>query len=218
MPRRFYCDNKFGDACEHAKAKRVFNENEVPAAMDGGNPRCPGKTESGRDCARPLVELAKGRGVGRRGGRLSLPLLGGAAVAALAVAGVGLWLIFPGGGGGSAALQVVTDPVYFPFAEDVAEGQLRLRNPGRRMQRIERIEVSPPAFTAVGGSLEIPGGEHKTLFLQFRGGAEGQTRGEALLYVSSASAPLRVALVASPSPWWVYDDLAAASTVLEAPR
>ncbi len=57
MDRHGYrCENEYGtDPCAFAVDNRLIPASEVSPALDGGPPRCPGETRSGRRCGEPLV-------------------------------------------------------------------------------------------------------------------------------------------------------------------
>lgn len=88
MSKRDYrCENKYGDPCEFAKSNRKIPEDEVNPPMDGGNPKCPGKTESGAVCGQELIPIGKGAGSRTPGGSKlwKIALVGGGAFAILAL-------------------------------------------------------------------------------------------------------------------------------------
>lgn len=55
MPSFYRCENEFGDFCTFAKENRRIPAEEAIPSMDGGQPKCPGKTQSGKECGRELI-------------------------------------------------------------------------------------------------------------------------------------------------------------------
>lgn len=92
MNKRFYrCENEYRtDPCEFARNNRRIPEEEVSPPMDGGNPRCPGKTASGAVCGRPLVLILSGSPISWS----RYALIGGSALAVVALGGWLLWDMF----------------------------------------------------------------------------------------------------------------------------
>ncbi|MCI5117441.1 MAG: hypothetical protein D3913_05675, partial [Candidatus Electrothrix sp. LOE1_4_5] len=57
MPSFYRCENEFGDPCTFALENRKIPAEEALPNMDGGQPKCPGKTQSGKDCGRELIPI-----------------------------------------------------------------------------------------------------------------------------------------------------------------
>ena len=57
MPSFYRCENEFGDPCTFAKENRKIPAAEALPSMDGGRPKCPGKTQSGKDCGKELIPI-----------------------------------------------------------------------------------------------------------------------------------------------------------------
>lgn len=86
--RSYRCENEWGsDPCEFARSNYEIPEEKVSHPMDGGNPRCPGKTASGAVCGHPLVLI---RDVSSTPWR-RYALIGGSALAVVALVGWLLW-------------------------------------------------------------------------------------------------------------------------------
>lgn len=216
MSKRLYrCDNKFGDACEYARANRPISSDEVTAPMGGGNPRCPGKTASGKVCGAELIAIrAAGPGWAHMP-RIPLPVAGG--VAAIVLLGVGAaWLLVPSAPSGSAGLEVLTNPLVFPAAVNgSASTTLEIRNPGTAGLVIEGITATPTTFAPTKNRLELGPGKTTPLFVTFRADSKDLVEGTLELRSNAAGAPTtRVRLIANRNPWWVYDRLDTSSKTL----
>lgn len=208
---KYYCENKYKDPCEYAKAGRTFSEGELPPSMDGGAPRCPGKTESGKDCGEPLVRFQSG------GGGLPVSPVTFGIGAGLIALGLVAWFLWPFGGPGLAdgMLEVVTDPVFFMRSTTgVAAGELRVRNNGGGALTIERVDVHPAAFSSDAKPVTVASGDVKTLFLRFYGDGDEPVEGTAELHSDATKEPVSVRLIANRSPWWVYEQLERQSRIL----
>lgn len=60
--QNYRCGNEYSsDPCEWAKNNHKITSDEVPSAMDSGNPKCPGKTLSGGTCGHELIPVASQR-------------------------------------------------------------------------------------------------------------------------------------------------------------
>jgi hypothetical protein len=209
MATCYRCEKKFGDACEFALARRVFSEDELPPAIRGGNPKCPGQTVSGKDCGAELVPLpCKGRGGIPIDAKRAKPIAVGAGAAAVIALAVYFW---PDAG----TLVLTPETLVFPYSEDLqSSAVIEMHNLSNRPVVIDRIDFSSPLFSASDLPAEVPPEGSKTMLIHFQGRDATTVEGDAMLHSDLEGAPTRVHLVANRTPWWVYDNLEQQSTLL----
>jgi hypothetical protein len=210
MAKRCYrCENEFGsDPCEFARGNRVIAEQDLPPALDGGIPKCPGKTLSGATCGKPLVgpfPLKQGWPWAR------IAIFGGAALGVLALGAAAIWLFTAD----EPRLVIVSEPVVFSQGgSEETIGTLRIRNDGSGDLNIAGIDLSPASFTAPLPTSRIPPGESTDVTIHYAAGPASPGEGTLTLRSNDSNSPRKVLLMVSRDPWWVYDRLESTSTIL----
>ncbi|WP_300156502.1 hypothetical protein [Solidesulfovibrio sp.] len=206
---RFYrCENEFGDdPCLLARDNRKIPEEDVVASMDGGNPKCPGQTVSGKPCGQKLVVIETPGGL--------LPprrwLLAGVGAALLAV----LVSFLLAGTGGTPRLQLARTTLAFPPAKGgVATATLTVRNVGDGRLVIADCEARPAEFSVPGQPLVVEPGEQASLTVRFQSASPAMREGTLLLRSNAQDPAPPVQLVANLDPWWVYGKVEAGSSTL----
>lgn len=212
MATCYRCEKKFGDACEFAQARRIFLEEELPSAIDGGSPKCPGKTTSGKDCGADLVSFPCRGGGGNENGGKRFVAIGIAIVAAVVVilALVMFWWPVPKG-----TFVAGPDTLVFPYSDDYRSSALiELHNRGEEAVIVDRIDLPSPLFSASGLPVELSPDSSVALPVYFKGIDGKAVEGDATLYSDASGLSKRIRLVANRNPWWVYDKLDQQSTLL----
>ncbi len=212
MAKRFFyrCENEYGsDPCEFAQKGSKIADTEVISAMDGGNPKCPGKTRSGKDCGSELISI--GSEGGSSSGILKFGLVGGV----LAILGlIAVWY-FGLIGGGEPIIKVEPASLIFPRAEaGAATASLRVSNNGDGALIIERIEANPPVISTSEDKIQIEPDDAVTLQIHFKSSSAEMTEGELLLYSNAQDSPTTIRLIANQDPWWVDKKLKNSSKII----
>ncbi len=209
--KKFYrCENEYGDPCEYALEGRRIPESEVLLGMDGKT-RCPGKTQSGKECGSELIPIPGG------GGGIPKAVLIAAAVLVVlaALGGAGYWLM---GSGGIPQIKVEPAALIFPRTETGGKATVSLQifNDGDGELVIERCEVNLPEFSAPTEKLMVSAGGSGSFQVQFNSSSRVMTQGELLVYSNAQDSPVIIPLIANQDPWWVYRKLEKSSKILSA--
>lgn len=211
MSKKVYyrCENEYSnDPCQFAKGNHSIPDDQARIGVDG-KPRCPGKTQSGKDCNSVLVEIP-----GSRTSNFRSPFIwGGIVLVVLTIGALAAYLLI--GAGGTPLMKVTPATLIFPKTEaGIATADLNILNDGDAELVIERVEIRPPVFSTTPGVLEIEAESVKTLPVRFNSTSDEMAEGELLLYSNVQDSPMIIRLIANQDPWWVYRQLEKSSKIL----
>ncbi|MEA1049460.1 hypothetical protein U5801_06535 [Lamprobacter modestohalophilus] len=233
MPYR--CENEYGaDPCEIAKNGTVLADTDVSSSMDGGPPKCPGKTESGKTCGEPLVAIGKKTSKGGRRGEVGgtgdgFPWQFVAISAAVVVGLIALACLFLCTGG-KPEIVIETDPVTFEGNQSgPATGELRIKNAGDEELVVTSITATPAAFAAMRQETTLGPGKVRSILIELQSGNDAR-QGEVVLETNDPKAD-RVAIKLDASrvpreeassapepsqdPWEIIDEINRSAEHLE---
>ncbi len=205
MAKRFFyrCENEYGsDPCEFAKEGRKIADTEVIPAMDGGNPKCPGKTQAGKDCGSELISI----GIGTENGGLPKGIwIGAGTLAVLGLIAV-LWY-FGFGSGGEPIIKVEPASLILTRSKAGAStANLQIANNGDGKLVIERIEAKPPVFSTSKDEIQVEPNDTATLSVHFKSPSAEDVEGELVLHSNAPDSPSTIKLMVK-DPSWVLQEL-----------
>lgn len=217
MSKLFYrCENEFGaDPCEFAKANRKIPESEVSLSLSGVNPKCPGKTLSGKTCNSELIPIRVEERWWKKllaEPRMRIPVIAGAILLLIAC----IWALFSIFGPGEPLLSAVPNPLVFPLTKGgKVTADITIRNNGNGDLVIDRIEARPPMFSVSGEKVRVdPNGSTK-LPVRFESRSNEMVEGELVLHSNDQKSPtFTIKLIANRDPWWVFRKLETTSKIL----
>ncbi len=202
----YTCDNEHGnDPCEFGG--REISDADLKISFDiDKNPKCPGKTRSGKDCGDTLHFLKE------EGGQNWALIVGGILVALALIAFAGYWML---GGGGEPLIKVEPASLILPQSEaGAATASIRIHNNGDGELVIDRIEAKPPVFSTSKDEIQVEPNDTATLFVHFKSPSAEKVEGELVLYSNAPDSPSTIRLTANQDPWWVYQELKTSSKTI----
>ena len=207
----FRCDNEYGsDPCEYARSDRTIGEEDAVPSMDGGNPRCPGKTLSGKVCNNELTLIGSRRSLLPR---WALGVCGVLLLLFLVSTGPGL--LRKTGIFGEPKLRPIPSPLLFPQTKGgVSTADIRIFNDGDSELTVKKIEAESPFVLAQEGKLSVDPQAAATLSIRFESPSTNRKEGKLVLHSNDRSSPAIVILIANNDPWWVYHELETTSKTL----
>ena len=196
----FYrCENEYGDPCEFALEGRKIPDTEVAPAMDG-DPKCPGKTSSGKDCGSKLVPIGSVSGSPKKG-----LMIGAGTLAVLGLIAV-LWY-FGFGGGGEPIIKVEPASLTMTWSKTgKSTASLQIANNGDGKLVIERIEAKPSVFSTSKDEIQVEPNDTATLFVHFKSPSTENVEGELVLHSNAPDSPSTIKLSVK-DPSWVLQEL-----------